>query len=137
MNFSILRNLAKSLAHPRPKPTIAIRFGKKKITAELAKGTFQKALGLMMRKGLEENRGMLFDFHDETSPSMWMFGMRFPIDMIWLDGGFRIVHMERDCNPLNIWKIYSPKEKARYVLETKAGFCESNGLKEGQYAHFC
>lgn len=119
------------------RPSIMIRVGKAKITAELAKTHFQKALGLMLRKELKESEGMLFDFKTESSPSMWMLGMRFPIDMIWLDMGFRIVHIEKSCPPGTFWKIYFPKKKARYVLEVKSGFCDENRIAEGQYAHFC
>ena len=121
----------------RSKPEVGIKLGKSSIRAELAKSSFAKAKGLMLRKTIDSGRGMLFDFGAETSPSMWMFGMLFPIDMLWLDGGFRIVHIEKSCQPLRIWKIYTPKKKARYVLEVKSGFCNENGINEGQYASFC
>lgn len=121
----------------KPSPSVMIRIEKARINASLAKSYFQKARGLMLRPVLKENEGMLFDFKTESFPSMWMFGMRFPIDILWLDMGFRIVHIEKSCSPKKFWKIYSTKKKARYVLEVKSGFCESVGINEGQYAHFC
>lgn len=119
------------------KPVVRIKLGKAIIAAELSKSTFQKARGLMFKNSLAEGRGMLFDFGAETRPAMWMFGMLFSIDMLWLDEGFRIVHIEKDAKPFAIWKIYTSKKNARYVLEVKSGFCQKNNISVGHYAEFC
>ncbi len=101
------------------------------IRAELAKTNEERARGLMYREGIASDQGMLFIFEEEEIHSFWMKNMSFPIDIIWLDEGKRIVHMEINVPPCKEMPCptYASKIPSLYVLELKAGCVESNGLK--------
>jgi len=69
------------------------------IIADLVKSEEDRARGLMFRKTLNEDQGMLFVFESEGLYSFWMKNMNFSIDILWLDGQKRIVHLEREVPP--------------------------------------
>ncbi len=101
------------------------------VTAELAVTPEERAQGLMFRKKIEYDQGMLFIFDREDFYSFWMKNMLIPLDLIWLDGEKRIVHIERCLPPCEKEPCpsYQPKVPALYVLELKAGSAELRGLK--------
>jgi uncharacterized membrane protein (UPF0127 family) len=101
------------------------------VTAELAITPEERAQGLMFRKNIEFDQGMLFIFDKEDFYSFWMKNMLIPLDLIWLDGEKRIVHIERCLPPCEEEPCpsYPPKVPALYVLELKAGSAEQRGLK--------
>lgn len=109
-----------------------VKIGKAVIYVELADTPFTRAKGLMFRSSLEENRGMLFVFDKEGRYSMWMLGMRFPIDIIWIDKDMRVVDIVKNADPsLLLYKTYRPIRKAKYVLEVRAGFTKEYDVKLG------
>ena len=86
----------------------------------------------------EFGEAMLFPFETEGRHSFWMQGMKFPIDIIWLDSAKTVVHIEpqlEPCTPLDC-PSYQPDQNAMYVLETVAGFSEKWGVTEGTRAEF-
>lgn len=101
------------------------------ITAELAVTPEERAQGLMFRKKIEFDQGMLFIFDREDFYSFWMKNMFIPLDLIWLDREKRIVHIERCLPPCEEEPCpsYPPKVPALYVLELKAGSAAERGLK--------
>ena len=119
---------------------------KKKEGADLKPGVKGKAdtpekqrVGLGVRESMEEGEAMLFPFATESRHPFWMNGMKFPIDIIWLDADKRVVHIEHNLQPCpNIVDCpnYAPDEDALYVLETVAGFSERHGVVEGTQAEF-
>lgn len=87
--------------------------------------------GLQGKKLLEKNEGMLFSFKHDDYHGFWMRNMQFPIDMIWINGDKRIIHIEHYVPPCHedICPIYKPSRKARYVLEVRAGESVRNGFR--------
>ena len=76
---------------------------------------------------------MLFVFRRERSIPIWMFGMRIPLDILWIDAEKRVVHIERNVSPCKdvfCPTLISPK-RAQYVLEVNAGVAEEAGISEG------
>ena len=107
------------------------------IRAEIADNPIKKAKGLMFRKNLQEDEGMLFVFDEEGYHSFWMMNMSFPIDMIWVSKERKVVDMTKNAQPCKlICSTYSPKEKAMYVLEVNANFTEKHGVKIGSSLEF-
>ncbi len=104
---------------------------------EVVKSKWKKVKGLMFRKGLPEKSGMLFVSDEESRPGFWMLGMRFPIDMIFLNEDMRVIDVIKNVQPMkphpNSWGVHSPKEPAKYVLEVNAGFVEKNKIKKGEF----
>ena len=101
------------------------------ITAELAVTTEERQLGLMHRKKIDPDQGMLLVFEQENYYSIWMKNMKIPLDLLFLDGEKRIVHIERNVPPCkeNPCPSYSSRFPALYVLELKAGSADEHKLK--------
>ena len=89
---------------------------------EIADSIAKRAKGLMGRKKLGENEGMLFIFPNEAKHSFWMYKTLIPLKMIWLNSDWEIVHIEKNAppcteeNPLKC-PSYSPSKPAKYVIE--------------------
>jgi YVTN family beta-propeller protein len=91
--------------------------------------------GLMFRKSMEWNNGMLFVFEDVEYLSFWMKNTYIPLDMIFVDKDLRIVDIKEDAQPCplqeDICPSYPSKQPAKYVLEVNAGFVQQNGIRVG------
>jgi uncharacterized protein len=95
-----------------------------------------RELGLGQRATLPEDSGMLFVFDHADTYGFWMKDMEFPLDIIWLDQDFRVIHIERDLSPETYPKIFTPTAKASFVLEVNAGIAEKNNYTEGKTLDF-
>lgn len=114
-----------------------VKVGDTKIRAEIADNLISRTKGLMFRKTLPEDEGMLFTFNQEGYHSFWMMNMSFPIDMIWINKEKEVVDMVKDAQPCKlICPVYRPKEKAFYVLEVNSNFTERHGVKIGTSLEF-
>lgn len=105
------------------------------VNLDIALTDKQKHDGLSIKSSMKENEGMLFIFDEPTRQSFWMKGMKFPIDIIWLDENLSIVYIEKSLNPCKTWiscPSYKPNSEALYVLETISGFSEVHDLKIGK-----
>lgn len=101
------------------------------ITAELAVTDEERQQGLMFRDRLNPDQGMLFVFEEEGFYSFWMKNMKFPIDILWLDGEKKIVHIESGVPPClaEPCPSYGPKFPSLYVFEIISGGVEKYKLK--------
>lgn len=118
-------------------PKYPISIGSTRILVELADTDEKRSKGLSQRPSLNENEGMLFDFKVKDSfPIIWMKGMRFGMDIIWINDG-KIIKIEANVPPpkegtqdSDLPKYWS-NSPADFILEVKAGFAESNDIKVG------
>lgn len=78
--------------------------------------------GLAGRESLPEGRGMLFVMPRDDFQRFWMKGMRFSIDIIWLENG-RVAGCEKNISPKDE-RIFASPSKASLVLEVSEGFCD-------------
>jgi len=114
-----------------------VKINKNSIRAEIADNFIMKTKGLMFRKSLPKNEGMLFVFDKEGYHSFWTLNMRFPIDIIWINKEKKIVHIVKDAKPSGfISNSYTTEEKAKYVLEVNANFTTKNKIKIGTKLNF-
>lgn len=104
--------------------------GKASYDVEIAKTIKQKQKGLMFVKYLPENKGMLFDVRENEKVSMWMKNTYVPLDMIFLDCGYKIVDVYKNAKPHSIDEITSDKNFC-YVLEVNGGDFDKYKLKLG------
>ena len=99
----------------------------------------QKTKGLDIKNNLSENQGMLFVFQQPGRYGFWMMGMKFPIDIIWLDSNGTVTHIEHSLQPCqpNSFKLfcptYSPEKDSLYVLETVARFSMKHNVHPGSH----
>jgi hypothetical protein len=108
------------------------------ITAELARTDEERARGLMFRKRILPDQGMLFVFEEEELHSFWMKNTLVALDILWLGRDRRIVHIAADVPPCKAdpCPSYGPDAPASYVLELKAGEALARGLKAGDRLEF-
>lgn len=107
------------------------------LTTDIADTQEKKSKGLSVRDSMDENEAMLFLFNTESRHSFWMKGMKFPIDIIWLDSNKQVVHVEHSLEPCGITcPNYTPEEESLYVLETVAGFANKYNVVNGTTVEF-
>lgn len=111
------------------------------VEAELAVTSEEQARGLMFRDEVPVGQGMLFVGRRSSRRSFWMFQCRIPLDMIWLDGGHRIVEIVREAPPCRDpspgnCPSYGGNVNSVYVLELAAGQAEAQGLRLGDALEF-
>lgn len=109
------------------------------VQVELADTPAQRAKGLSGRAALPENQGLLFVFEKPGLYSFWMKGMRFALDIAWINKAGRIVEVSQNVPaPLADARLvsYGPSEPVQYVLELNAGWLEKNNVKVGARVDF-
>lgn len=119
-----------------PLQTAEIAVGGVPLTVELAYQPADTSRGLGYRDGLEPGTGMLFLFTDAAPRSFWMRGMRFCLDIIWIEGGAIQGAAESVCpEPAGTADAdlpsYVSPEPVSYVLEVPAGWLDHYGLGVG------
>ena len=101
-----------------------------KINAEIADDNEERTRGLMFRKILDENSGMLFVFDDEDFQTFWMKNTLIPLDIIFIDKNFRIVDIKNaapcEKDPCSMYQSSMP---AKYVLEVNSRFSDKNNIR--------
>jgi uncharacterized membrane protein (UPF0127 family) len=85
-----------------------------------------RAMGLMFRPSLSLDHGMLFTFGQPDFHGIWMKNCKFPIDILWLDEGKKVVHLDEAVPPCTAKEdkncpVYYPLSRASYVVEINAG----------------
>uniref|UniRef100_A0A832DH34 DUF192 domain-containing protein n=1 Tax=Ignavibacterium album TaxID=591197 RepID=A0A832DH34_9BACT len=103
---------------------------KAKIDLEIADDEYQRQLGLMNRKEMMENQGMLFIFPRQDWLSFWMRNTFISLDMIFVDENKKIVTIHKNTRILSDTSYPSTKP-ARYVVEVIAGFTDKYNIQVG------
>jgi uncharacterized membrane protein (UPF0127 family) len=112
-----------------------------RILAETMTRQMDLTRGLMFRDSLAQDRGMLFIHGKQQRWQYWMYNVRFPLDVIWMDRERRIVEIVRNTQPCKEAKSsdcprYGGAAEALYVLELNAGGAARQGLKVGDVLSF-
>ena len=113
-------------------PTVNMQIGQHVIKVEFANTESQRATGLMFRKQLDENSGMLFDYHMPASVCMWMKNTFIPLSVAFIDQNGIILNIE-DMQPLTLTPHCS-RGRIRYVLEMNQGWFASREITPGSSA---
>jgi len=121
--------------------TIDLKINTLNVKAEIADSKKERQKGLSGRDNLAISNGMLFVFEKSDIYKIWMKEMKIPIDIIWISEDKNIVHIETGAEPQfdtddDDLVIYTPKEKALYVLEINAGLSNANLLQLGDEVTF-
>src|SRR3989339_1641882 len=103
---------------------------------EVARTKMELERGLSLHVPLLRDQGMLFIFEKEDFYSFWMKDMLFPVDILWIDSNFKVVHAEKSVLPETYPKSFYPKSKSLYVLEISAGLTEALNIKIGDEVKF-
>ena len=97
---------------------------------ELAKSPTERRIGLMHRRHMAPDRGMLFDFGESAPVTMWMRNTYIPLDMLFIREDGEIVNIAHDTVP-HSEEILASAGPVRAVLEVPAGTTRLLGIKPG------
>lgn len=97
---------------------------------EVAQTADERAQGLMYRKELGEDRGMLFLFPRRERIAMWMRNTEIPLDMLFISDDGRVTQIHERAVPFSE-AIIASRRRVRYVLEVAGGTAERLGLAPG------
>jgi uncharacterized protein len=97
---------------------------------EVATTQQEQALGLMFRRSLPENAGMLFLYDPPQPAAMWMKNTLIPLDMVFIAPDGRVLRIESNAEPLSTTVIPSEGDISA-VLELNGGEADKIGLRRG------
>jgi uncharacterized membrane protein (UPF0127 family) len=111
------------------------------IKAEIVRSREQQAQGMMFRKRLRADEGMLFPFDEMAPRGFWMFQTLIPLDIIWLDDNKRIVEISARTPPCRSsdaqqCPTYGGTAHSIYVFEMASGQASAHGLAVGSVLDF-
>ncbi|MCS7024931.1 MAG: DUF192 domain-containing protein [Bryobacteraceae bacterium] len=128
-----------------PPPELYLRTiilpGGHRISAEVLLRRDDMARGMMFRKALPADRGLLFVHPKPGLYKVWMHNVQTPLDIIWMDKEKTIVEIHantppcREPDPVRCPQ-YGGSPEAQFVLELAAGLAQKFGLREGQKLEF-
>jgi uncharacterized protein len=110
-------------------PTVQLNAGMYLIRAEVAADFPSRAQGLMYRKQMASNAGMLFIFDEPQVHCMWMKNTLIPLSVAFIDDRGAIVNIE-DMQP-QTEDSHCAAQPVRYALEMNRGWFAARGVKPG------
>jgi uncharacterized protein len=90
----------------------------------------ERSLGLMYRRSLPENSGMLFIYDPPQQATMWMKNTLIPLDMVFISADARVHRIEENAEPFSETLIPSDGDVVA-VLELNGGEADKIGLRPG------
>ncbi|MCK8780973.1 DUF192 domain-containing protein [Rhizobium sp. NTR19] len=125
---------AQDVTFPREELVIQTKAGKThKFTVELALTDAQRQQGLMFRKSMAPDHGMLFDFGLPRQVGMWMENTILPLDMLFIQGDGTISHIRENTVPYSR-DVIDSRGAVKFVLELNAGTAKRLGVSVGDKA---
>lgn len=101
------------------------------VRVALARTPAEQERGLGVRNSLAPDEGMLFIFPEDGKYAFWMKNMKFPIDILWLAAGGKVVYVVPDLSPSTYPHSFAPTMPARFVLEVPAGWAAAHNVHLG------
>ncbi len=114
--------------------TTRLTVGGASLKVELAIDAGDQARGLMYRKKLGADRGMLFVYEGEEHRSFWMKNTYIPLSIAYIDAEREIVHIT-DMLPRSM-DSHPSLHPCQYALEVNRGWFDENGVVVGDRVEF-
>jgi uncharacterized membrane protein (UPF0127 family) len=134
--FNVLESNPLSTS-PTPEPKQTITVGSNVFSIDVADTQDERQIGLSDHESLNNDTGMLFKFEKQnTRPSFWMKGMKFSIDIVWIDND-KVIQLNTDVasdpenTPDTKLRLYTPNQPVDYVLELAAGSVKEKKVRVG------
>src|SRR5205085_12200106 len=127
--------LAQLVQFPIAELTIVGASGPHKFKVEVATTPAQMVQGLMFRRSLAPDAGMLFDYRGPSMAMMWMKNTLIPLDMLFVDERGRIVNIHERAVPGSLETI-SAARPVRATIELNGGTAARLGIKPGDRVLF-
>ncbi len=106
------------------------RNGPHRFEVEVMRNDADRARGLMFRRSMAPDHGMLFDFATVAPVAMWMKNTYLPLDMLFIRANGTIARVAADTEPLST-KVIPSGEPILSVLELNAGTAARLGIRAG------
>ena len=120
-----------AIGQAQPKlATIRLWLGPKEVVAEQAITSRQVQTGMMFRKEMGEDEGMLFIFGQPHQPAFWMRNTLLPLSLAYIDPNGTILEIH-EMKPLDETSVPAASDQVQYVLEMKPGWFERNKIAVG------
>ncbi|MEX2043581.1 MAG: DUF192 domain-containing protein [Patescibacteria group bacterium] len=116
--------------------TVTVRIDQAKLRADVAVSREKLAKGLMGAEPLPDDQGMLFVYEEPSTPRIWMKGVSFPIDIVWISGD-TVTQVTPGVPPPKPGAAdadlprYSPDGPVDKVLEVDAGWARRHSVQSG------
>ncbi len=110
-------------------PRLTLSAGMHLIQAQVAATDAQRAMGLMFRKDMPANEGMLFIFEQPSVQCFWMRNTLLPLTAAFIADDGSIVNLV-DMQPQTL-QSHCSSQPVRYVLEMHQGWFAKRGIKPG------
>ncbi|MCL4738499.1 MAG: DUF192 domain-containing protein [Burkholderiaceae bacterium] len=120
---------AQERAQPRL-PTVELRAGMHRIVAELAVTPNQQAMGLMFRRDLGPNDGMLFVYDSPRTMCFWMRNTPLPLTIAFIADDGHVLELA-DMQPFDDTTRHCSRAEARFALEMHQGWFARRGIAPG------
>jgi len=124
------------MERPWTTETATVAIGDEILTAEIADTGALRQRGLGYRDGLLPGMAMLFVFDGPSVHSFWMKGMRFCLDIVWIEGGTIVGAAENVCPMDGVSDADLPRYQSpgpvTYVLEVPAGWLDEHDYSAGE-----
>ncbi len=114
---------------PQKLPSVTLNAGMHNIQAEVAQTPDERSIGLMFRKSMGANEGMLFAFEQPAKQCFWMKNTLLPLSIAFVSADGTVVNID-DMKPQTLDSHCSVKE-VPFVLEMNAGWFAKRGIKAG------
>lgn len=122
-------------AHALDDVTLVTSGGAHHFQVEIAADDASREQGLMFRKYLPADRGMLFEFDEEKIQTFWMKNTPLSLDLVFIDRHGKVVTIAANAEP-ETEDIIASSAPSKAVLELNAGVAASIGLKDGDHVEF-
>lgn len=119
---------------PSKPELLRLEIGGGALWVEIADTDAERAEGLMHRKSLPEDRGMLFVYEQDQRMAFWMKDTIVPLSIAFIAADGRIVEIF-DMKPLSLKSVQSTRS-VRYALEVNQGALLRMGVGPGDYVRF-
>ena len=122
-------SLAAAADEPQQLPAIRLNAGIHNIQAEVAQTPEQRQIGLMHRRTMDTNTGMLFAFEEPATQCFWMKNTLLPLSIAFVADDGTIINLD-DMKPQTL-DSHCSKKPVRFVLEMNKGWFDKRGIKPG------
>lgn len=102
------------------------------IAIEIAEDRNEIQYGMMYRKSIDPQTGMLFIMEKQQRQSFYMKNTYVALDIIYINDSLRVVSIQENAEPLQEKSLPS-EGPALYVLEVAGGYCQRHGIEAGDY----
>ena len=116
-----------------PLPQVQVLIGEEKLNVELANTDLSRQIGLMNRKNLADNSGMLFVFKRSETQCMWMKNTLIDLDVAFADENGNILNVAQ--MKAGTTDIHCSQGNAKLALEMKLNWFSENRVSVGDQLH--